>query len=404
MLAKQMNPNIKKNLFLFFSLRFFTSLSLGLYFVFGSLLIYDKSHSITVTLLFNLVNYAGLILLDSICLPITQKIINVLGPKKCMTAGLLVLSFSYIFLFAISPLTSHFIFWLLAIALLNSIGSNFYWLFSNTTYYLLIGNSLRPASFSALLSTNSTLAGIAAVIIGLLFNYQKNIDGIFLSQGVILAAAIISLLLMNLPRPVYKIKFPDYLKKLSFFEHLAAMELNHELATTALPLVILLSFQSISKSFVINGIVAAGTIFIINIAGYLKDKNSNALIYVSSIISMVGWLLYAFIHTAASFIVIGILVGFGYQIVSTIFDGRLGRQFSNSGRGLEMQLSFNFSQILGRIIIILMLLFIYLLTHNISQMILISGAVFLLPKIIYDLRSIDSPKGAESLDKKPIIS
>jgi MFS family permease len=395
----------KKNLVLFFALRFFTSLTLGLYFAFGSLLVYNKTHSIILTLIYNLVNYLGLVLLNSVLLPVTLKAVNFFGPKRCMAAGLVVLSLSYLMLFQIQASATYFAFILLLIALLNSLGSNLYYILSNTTYYLVIGNSDRPGMLSALLSTNSTVAGIIAAIVGLLFNQWQIVGYIFLAQGLLLIIGVAALMLMDLPQPVYEIKFPHYLKKLSLYEHLAAMELNHELATTAVPLIVLLKFNSLDKSFLVNSLVLLGTIVAVNLAGYLKDKNNNMFLYIASGIGVVGWIMYLFADTPGSFIILGILVGVSYKAIGTAFDGRLGRKFSNSGAGLEMQLSFNFSQILGRVFIIIGLLLTYLISGSIDTLFLITGSLLIIPKIIFAFKNIDQRDSLiVSQQKKELLS
>jgi MFS family permease len=311
-----------------------------------------------------------------------------------MVIGLIVLSASYMLLFFI-PNNVELLNWIIFFAaILNGVGSNLYYMPAGTVRLRLIGKSKRPGFVSALYSANGILSGILAVVLALVFNFKKEIDLLFLFAGMSLIVSCCFLYFVRVKKVKYEIGLKEYLQKLSFFEHLACAETTHELRTVALPLVVLFSFGSIDKSIWISGVVAIGTILMINATGKLKDKNNNFLLHVAIVGAFLGWASYLFVGSEIGFIVAGIVTGMTYKMINSNFEARMGRCVANSECGLDVKLAFNFSQIMGRVFIVIFLIILYFCSGDFGKNVLFLGFALLIPKIIYTLRRIDELKKA----------
>lgn len=383
---------LKNNALMFYGHWFFTSFTLNLFFIFGALLVYSKTESVFLTLFFYLLIYVSIIFSNTVFLKIFINALNRFGFKKVMVVGLIVLSGSYFLLFFTSNDVRFFNLIIFCAAILNGMSSNLYYMPAGTVRLNFIGKSKKPGFVSALYSANGIFSGILAVILALMFNLRQELDLLFLFAGASLIMSCLFLYYVEMKKQIYRIHLREYVSRLSFWEHLACAETTHELRTIALPLVILFSLGSISKSIWISGVVAIGTILIISITGHLKDKNNNFLLYAATLGSFFGWMAYLFVDSEAGFIVAGILTGMTYKMINSNFEARMGRCVANSECGLDVRLAFNFSQILGRILIVVLLIGLYFFTGNIGKSILFLGFVFLIPKVAYALGKIDKLK------------
>lgn len=333
----------------------------------------------------------SLLIINSLLLSPFLQIVNSFQAKWIMILGLLVIAISYFTLFKVSNSMPFFLPILFATAVLNSIGSNFYFTLSDTIYYSIIGNSLTPASFSGLFSAIIAISGLASAVIGLELNRVGMQNTLFAVASVGVIIAIIPLITIAIPKAQYQVSFSSYLSRLSFWEHIVSMELSHELMYTATPLVLLLAFNSTGKSFLISGIILISTIFFSYITGYLKDRGNNTILYIAALLSIASWAAYAFIgENLKAFILLGITTAIACQIIGTAFDARIGRRFINSGAAFEANLAFNFSKIFGRITVIVILLTTYVVTNNLDKVILVLGVLFILPKVFYGISDIEN--------------
>lgn len=376
-----------KNLILFHLHKFLTEFGLNIFFAFGALVLYAMTKSVYITLIFLFVKYLSIITLNSVFLNMTLAIMNRFNIKLVMFFGLIIFGITFIIIPNLNINSEYFFILLMIISTLAALGANLYYTPEELTRFNYIGSSKKPGLSSSLFASNAIMSSLTASFIAIYINKTTSITLLFTLAGLSFILSFVFLYSIQFNFKKYSTKFSKYIKKLSFKEHLACMELNHELYNVGLPFVILFSFASIQKSIYIVAISSIATLIFINFAGIFKDKNNNVPLYVAGLIQIISWIGYIFIDSIAGFVILGILISSSYKIIGSAYEAKLGYKLAN-GNSMDIKLSSNFSQISGRMIVLIILIFTYAFFKTIPKEILALGSVFIIPKILFTLKDI----------------
>lgn len=375
----------KKHLILFHLHKFFTRFGLNIFFAFGVLVLYAITNSVYITLMFLLVQYLSIIILNTVFLNVTLNILNKFDIKRVMFFGLFIFGMTFIIIPQLNNNSQYFVLTLLIISTLAALGANLYYTPGEMARLNYIGSSKKPGLSASLFNSNATIAGLMASFITLYINKTASIILLFILAGASFVLSFSFLYFVQLEFKKFDTKFSKYIKKLHTKEHLACMELNHELYNVGIPFVILFTLGSINKSISIIAVSSVLTLIIINFAGIFKDKNNNAFLYIAAMVQIGAWASYVFVKSPIGFITLGILISSSYKVINSTYEAKLGQRLAD-GDAMDIKLSSNFSQILGRIIILIMLLLIYIIVGTIPKEILMLGSIFIIPRILFTLK------------------
>jgi len=385
-----MKLDTKKDIWIYLAHKFFSNFTLNLFFIFWALLIYEKTGSMLLTLLFYLLHYLSILATISVLLNIFVYVLNKYKIKITMIIWLLLVSLSYILLFTV-PSNAYLYEWILFfIAFIMAVWSSFYYIPFNTINFTLIWNSNKPWIWASFLSSNSIFAWIIASFLAISMNITNNIKLLLLFAWVSLLISCILLYFISIPHNKLDIKFSSFIRLIPFKDSFAFMELSHEMKNIWLPIVAFYLFWSLWTSIEVSSFIALWTIITIFFAGHLKDKNNNLFLIISSIIGLLCRFSFWLVSDKISFVVLGIIIWLTYKVINTNFEANFWRKLSNSSTKLEFSLANDFSKISWRVIVILVLLWLYFLTNSVSQYVLVLWWLFLIPKIILSMRKIDN--------------
>src|SRR5579864_29385 len=149
---------------------FLQNFAQSLFYAFGTLLLYNKTHSILVVLGYLFISKLSSVLAKAFLTKSLFRTIRSVGVVPVMGIGLLLMAAVFVGIFYL-PLTSQISYlFLFLLALLNSLGILSYWVPSNAFLYGAVGNSAVPGRYSSFADIVATLAGIAAAGAGLFLN------------------------------------------------------------------------------------------------------------------------------------------------------------------------------------------------------------------------------------------
>ncbi len=366
---------------------FLRHLSLTLFFSFGALLIYERTHSIFWVLMFGLIaNMAGLFI-RSFGIAILWKAFMRFGAQVFMAGGLVLLSLSLFGLFYLDPAFPFFVPALVLIAIAHDFGAGLYWIPSNALLWKTVGSLSLPGRYSAIISIVKTTAVVLGAILGLFFNVHAIFLLLFPLAGCILLASIIPL--RGIPVvPETGLSLRRALNSISPAAFLGNMELHVPIRLTVLPLIVFLISSSLSTSIGVVGIAAIGQAVFAYLTGKYKDRNDPFLNTFAIIGLVLIWIIYAFVSVPAWFIVLGIIAGILDDIVSTGREARLSRDVANTGRAVEATIAIEIARQIGPALIFAFLLLVYSVTGTLPQSLLVLGGILLLPVGIYAIGGI----------------
>ncbi|MEI8396152.1 MAG: hypothetical protein WCF85_15560 [Rhodospirillaceae bacterium] len=230
------------NIALFLLHRFFSGMALTILFAFGALMIYGKvGQSIPDTLLFFAANYGVILVCNTILWRRFVRVLTMWGtPRRTMIAGLAMVAATQA---GIAFLPSTFI-GLLLLAATNGIGSNLYYLLSDTIRYSLIGSADRATGMAALFHAVRILAALVPGVIVLNVPAAVAEAWLFGLAAIAMLAAAVTLVLL----PVAS-HWPSWSRsRLTPAEWWGGAELAHEVRNTAVPLALAGAFGMTAAS------------------------------------------------------------------------------------------------------------------------------------------------------------
>lgn len=365
------------------------------FFIFGSLLIYSKTRSLLLLLLFGMVKKSTDLLLKSLLVKQFLKFVQATSAIFVMKLSLFLWGVSLISLFLLDVHGGFSLVMLFVIAALYAVSNSSYWILSNAFMFEYVGGSALPGRYSSYLFMTITLSSLLAGLSGLLLNLNDNFVILFVLMGGMLLLSMFPLHYLK-PLPVKVVSFKECLKKISPAAFWANVNPEHDLITTAVPLTILFIFGSLSKSATISALATLITIIFVYLVGRNKDSNSNRLVWMGVIALVSTLVLYGFIKTPAQFLILGVIWGISKTVVNTSREARLGREVFNSSEPIQATVVVEFARSFGGFISHSVLILTLAFAGSLWQPILMLGAVFVLPQVLYALKNIDSvgPKPA----------
>jgi len=362
-----------------------------LFFVFGSLLLYTKTESLLYVLLFFLTAKATSIFIRSVGLPLFFGLIKRFSMYVVLNIAVVFMAISFISLFYIPTSSTSFIYIFLGVAILKSVSNSIYVIISNTIMFNEIGLSNLPGKYTALVSIVQTSGGILSVLLGIFLNLRGDFLFLFIIAGVMLFGSVLPLRGMKLPT-LHTTSFKKCFCKLSSPAILANINPSHTLQVVGLPLIIMLVFTSINTSIWISAIAAIATMIISYVTGSFKDGRKKYLNKFALVLFFIVWIWYGFANSEIQFIFLGIVGGLAATIIRVGRNARLSREITNTKQPLESTIAIEFSRGIGGFLGVLTLFIAYSITNTLPQMILVLGALFMLPKAIYAIGNIDGKK------------
>lgn len=359
------------------------------FYVFGSLLFYLKTGSVINTLFFGLTLKLTAVIVKSVFVKSFLQLVKSVGVVPIMIASLFLWSVSLGALFFIHADSHQGLVLFFLTGVVYSIGHSGYWMLSNAFGFSFIGLSKVPGRYSAYWQIAIILATLSASVAGLLLHLDHNFLVMLFLMGIMLVISIIPLRYIDSP-PVTVVSFTECIQKISTHGLLSNINPEQTMRTTAVPLIILFTFGSLSKSIWISVVVAVVTMTCVYLAGRAKDHQNNITIGLAGVSLIIGILLYGFIHSPLAFVLIGILVGVSLAMVDTAREAGAGRELTNNRDAIAGTIAIEWARSFGGFIGMIILIIAYLITGTLWQPILVVGAFTLLPKISYAIKNIQS--------------
>ena len=316
------------------------------------------------------------------------KSIQHLGVQRFMFIGLLFLSISFFGLFYIDSSFIYFQIAFIILAIAHDFGAGMYWIFSNSILFKAIGTMKCPGRNASFIYMLYTGASILSAIIGVVFDRKEIFSFLFLLSGILLLLSMVPLRNIDF-KLNKKISLKRALRNISSNALIGNLDLETPIKSTALPLILLLFFSSISESiFVISVSQIIAAIFAY-LTGFSKDKKSPYMSYFGFILSICVWFLYGVASAAIFFIALAILESVSSTILSVDRTARLSRDVVNTGKTIETAIVIEIFRQIGPAISFTLLLGIYQLTNTLDQFVLIAGSFLILPKALYAMGGIE---------------
>ncbi len=361
------------------------------FFIFGSLLIYEKTHSIELTLLYSFLGQVSSVLIKSVFVGRYLRLVQRVGIVRVVAGTMLFGGICLTGLFFLNINGNSGIILLLLLGMVYGGINSCYWMLSNAFYFNYSGGSQTPGKFTSYNFIITLLAGTTVSLAALVLHLDHNFLLLFLLMGVFLLASIVPLKFLT-PLPLQPVSFRKCLKTISKQAFWANVNSEHSFTTTAVPLIILFLFGSLGKSINISVIVALATMLLVYAAGKNKDKNSNVILWPSLFVVIILSIVYGFIQSPEAFVIVGIIYGLAYNMVDASRDACLSREVSNSQNPIQATVAVEFARSLGGLIGEGVLLSTYLIFHSLWQPVLALGVLFIIPKAFYALKNIAEMK------------
>lgn len=366
----------------------FTEMS---FYIFGSLLFYLKTGSVINTLFFGLTLKAVALVIKSVLVKPFLKMVKSLGVIQVMVVSIFIWGAAAIslFLIKVTGLDSLFLFFMAGAV--YAAAHSCYWMLSNAFGFKFIGQSKIPGQYSSYWQIATILAGASASLAGLFLHLDHNFLLLLFLMGCMLVASAIPLKYVMAPE-VKVVSFNDCARVISVHGFWANINPEHDMTTVAVPLIILFTFGSLSKSIWISVTVALITMLFAYLVGHAKDRRSNKLPALGGITLALGMVAYGFIKSPLAFVVVGVLVGVGTSMVDTAREACAGRELTNNQDAIAGTIAIEFARSFGGFVGELTLIVSYIIVGSLWQPILILGAFSVLPKVFYAIKNIQAAK------------
>lgn len=373
---------IRNRYFLYLVLNTFTQ---SLFFAFGALLIYSKTHSILWVLLYNLVAGITSVIVKSIGFNVTVKNMRRWGFAPIVTVGLFLKIFSFLVVFLLTNTTPGFYIILLCMGIAGSLGSAIYNTGNTTLALEVIGISQFPGFSAAQINMLEILSGLLAIIAGVILNYYGLFNYLFLIGALMLFLSILPL--YGIPNPqAPESNFKSNFKNTPWSMILANFNPDHEIQVTGIPLIIFLASLSLHLSVEVNAAIAAFSIVFAYITGVLIDKKNTQMIYVTLFLGIIAWSSYIFVKTPIGFIIPGIVITIVMSILTLYREARMGSYMQKKGDYLNNTFVIEFARSCGSLFATLLMLTLYLVFNNLPKDVLAMSWIFLLPLAWYGIQ------------------
>jgi hypothetical protein len=373
------NRQIRHRYFSYVTLSTFTQ---NLFFTFGALLIFSKTHTIIGVLVYNLVGDITSVAVKGLGFGMLGRSMRRLGFIPVMIAGLFLNIGAYAAIFSLTNHTPYFYPLLLLAAIIGNIGSATYNVCGTTLMLRVIGSSSAPGLSAAQIDSLKIFSGLLAVGAAVIFNHYGLFNLSFLAGALMLLLSVIPL--YRIPAPsLPEISFRETIKKIPRPMLWANFNPDHEISVTALPLVILLLSASLRLSININAIIAVFSIVLAYLAGTLKDRNRTWLVWVALAVGVASWSAYAFVTTPLGFIVPGVLVWISMGILTLYREARMGPFMEQTKNFLGATFAIEFMRSLGGLAATVLIVLAYLIFRTLPKEFLAISWVFLIPLALY---------------------
>jgi hypothetical protein len=356
------------------------------FFIFGSLLIYEKTQSIGLTLVYYLLGGIASVLVKSVFVKSYLRVVKKIGVVRTIAQTMVIGAISVAGLYFVN-IQGHGLILLMILGVIYSIANSCYWILSSTLYFNYSGISETPGKMTSYNFIATILASVTVSIVALVLHFDNNFLLLFIMMGLFLLASIIPLKFLT-PPMVDPVSFKECSAQLSTAGFWSNINPEHTITTNGIPLIILGLFGSLSKSIDISIIVAIFTILLVYGAGKNKDRNSNRMLWPAIIIVSITAIIYGFIKTPIAFIYIGIIYNLAYSIIDAGRDTGLSREVSNSQNPLQTTVAIEFARSVGGLIGNVVLIGTYLIFHTVWQPVLILAVLFTIPRAFYALKNI----------------
>lgn len=366
------------------AIQYFTEIS---FISFGSLLIYLKTGSILNTLIFGAIMKLTAMVVKSFFVKPYLSFVKNTGVIKVMIGCLFLWGASLVGLFLIHADNNSSVTILYLIGVVYSLAHSGYWMLSNTFGFSYVGLSKTPGRYSSYWQIATIFPGIIAALAGLFLNIGNNFLGLLLLMGILLIVSIIPLGFLKAPE-VRVVSFKDCVRKISTNGFWANVNPEYTMINVAVPLIILFSFGSLSKSIWVSVIVTIVTVIFVYFIGKSKDHKDNRLVGLSSVALIGGLIYYGLADSPMGFVVAGVVVGISMSMVDTSREACAGRELTNNHDPMAGTVAIEFARSFGGFLGELILIFTYLITGSLWQPILIFGAITILPKVFYAIKNI----------------
>lgn len=372
--------------------RFLSKFAQSIGFVFGALLLYEKTHSVLAVLLLGLAEHTVSLLIKSAGLQIIIRIIRKVGARKVAAASLGIAGANACILYLLPFHTPQFYIIILAFACIHSIASSTYHVISNTLQYQSIGRAPAPRGKSAQFVIVQLGAGLSAGALGLLLNSK---DSLLLLFAFSATATFLSM--ATFPRdaafgPLPDIRFRHTFRKVSPQGILANINPDHRLLHVGLPLFLALTFSA-ERSASVAGASAMITIVLAAAIGSANDRANRFALVLLACALIAGWASLAAAESLRSFTIASAAIGVASSLLTVNRESLLGTEVAGRSAPLEATLAIEFARHCGIWISHCLMLAIFLWRGTIPQQLFALGALFVIPKIAYCLWPPGSASG-----------
>jgi MFS family permease len=370
---------------------FLQNFTLYLFFAYGALLLYEKTSSILLILLFGIVMKATRLLVKSIGIHLWIPLANKIGLRTTVLWALLFRALAFIILFYISSSNNYFLYLFFLASILQGIGGAVYFSISGSLLWNMVGSTKLPGKYSAINNAVVKGAAILASLSGFLFVGQNSFLWLFILAAIFLVISVFPLKGFKLEK-IEKPSFIECLKSISLQTFIANISPPRQLKDVALPLIILFAFSSLSTSVWISGGILIATIIFSFVAGHFKDLGKKTPSIIALIAVMAIWIAFGFVKSPIMFLTLGALLGIFNPIIGIGRASRMSREISNRKKPLQSAIAVEFARSIGQMIAYATLIIAFIFTNTIPQFVLILNALFILPSGLYAIGKIDSKK------------
>jgi MFS family permease len=363
----------------------------SLFINFGVLLIYEKTGSLFLTLLFGVVDHGADALMKSLGIGLYSRLLRKIGAAPIMLIGTSIAALSILGLYFFRGDMPYSTIYLFALAAILGMGSAMYWVTSHAIILNSMGQHKSTGQRASLLTTVRQCATIAGAGVTILFQHYANLNSILLVGGVVLLVSTLPLRGVQLKIKDH-VRFSHVMKALSWRDIVGNNNSLSVIRVVALPLILFFLFDSVERSVTVTAVSAIGAILFALLSGYFKDKKKIFLNVVAAIASVVVWALYGFAEVPIMFLVLGVADRYLNSIVDVGQMSRLSREVANRHTPLESAAAMEFGRGLSSTITGLALLVIFLLVGDLPQSTLWLGVVLVLPTAIYAIGNLAEHK------------
>jgi hypothetical protein len=354
---------------------------------FGVLLIYEKTGSLFLTLLFGVVDHGTDALLKSLGIGLYSRLLRKIGAAPIMLIGTSIAALSILGLYFFRGDMPYSTVYLFGLAAALGAGSAMYWVTSHAIILNSMGLHKATGQRASLLTTVRQFATIAGAGLTILFQHYASLNLILLIGGLVLLVSTLPLRGVELKIKNH-VRFSHVIRALSWRDIIGSNSSLSVIRIVALPLIIFFLFESIERSVTVTAISAIGAILFALLSGYFKDRRKGFLNVIAAIGSVVVWVLYGFAEVPIMFLVLGVADRYLNSIIDVGQMSRLSREVANRHTPLESAAAMEFGRGLSSTLMGAVLLIIFLVVGNLPQATLWLGALLVLPIAVYAIGNL----------------